>query len=93
MSDPVAGEAYTLTHESGLGTGPGSLPTGTSVTVLDVVPALTPGVGESGEETVLVSTDVTASILQDDGSLADGTVTRHLSFALTDFANLFAGAA
>jgi hypothetical protein len=86
---PVSGESYTLENAEGYGAGLGSLPTGSVVSVVDVHPAGTPGVGHAGGDSVLLAFEYDTHVIDDSGSLAPGKVVRTFTLPLDDFTRLF----
>lgn len=86
---PAPGATYVLENPEGHGAGLGHIPTGSLVTVVDVHPAGTPGVGHAGDDSVLLAHEHETHIITDDGSHAPGVALRHFSVRLVDFSRLF----
>lgn len=86
---PSPGETYVLENAEGHGAGLGHLPTGSVVTVVDIHPAGTAGVGHAGEHSVVVSHEHNTHVITDAGDHAPGVATRHFSLHLVDFSRLF----
>ncbi|MFF1701340.1 hypothetical protein [Streptomyces sp. NPDC058252] len=86
---PKTGEAYVLDNAEGHGAGLGHIPNGSLVTVVDVHPAGTPGVGHAGDDAVLLAHEHETHVITDDGSHAPGVALRHFTVRLVDFSRLF----
>jgi hypothetical protein len=78
-----------LENAEGHGAGLGHLPTGSVVSVVEVHPAGTAGVGHAGEDSVLLSHVHDTHIITDKGDYAPGRSVRHFSLHLSDFMRLF----
>jgi hypothetical protein len=88
-SSPAQGESYVLTNAEGHGAGQGHLPTGSVVSVVDVHPAGTAGVGHAGEDSILLAHEYDTHVITDEGTHAPGKSIRHFSLHLSDFKTLF----
>ncbi len=86
---PAPGEAYVLENAEGHGAGLGHIPTGSVVSVVDVAPAGTPGIGHAGEASVVLAHEHETHLITDDGTHAPGKTVRHFSLHLSDFLRLF----
>ncbi|MFJ6508581.1 hypothetical protein [Streptomyces sp. NPDC091879] len=86
---PTKGESYVLENAEGHGAGLGHIPSGSVVSVVDVHPAGTAGVGHAGEASVLLSCEHDTHVITDDGSHAPGKAVRHFSLHLSDFERMF----
>jgi hypothetical protein len=86
---PQQGEVYVLENAEGHGAGLGHLPTGSAVTVVDVHPAGTAGVGHAGEDSVLLSHEFDTHVITDEGNHAPGKAVRHLSLHVSDFLRMY----
>lgn len=86
---PTRGETYVLENAEGHGAGLGLIPTGSVVSVVDVHPAGTAGVGHAGEHSVLVAYEYDSHVITDAGNHAPGKAVRHFSLHLSDFSRLF----
>jgi hypothetical protein len=89
VPSPVTGDAYVLTSPEGHGVGLGHIPTGSEVTVVDVHPAGTAGVGHAGDTSVVLSHYHETHVLADDGTPVPGRAPRHFSLHIADFLRLF----
>jgi hypothetical protein len=88
-SGPKSGDVYVLQNAEGHGAGMGHIPTGSVVTVVDVHPAGTAGVGHAGEDVVLVAHEHDTHIITDEGDHAPGKAVRTFSVPAADFTRLF----
>jgi hypothetical protein len=89
LLSPTSGESYVLENAEGHGAGLGHVPTGSVVSVVDVHPAGTAGVGHAGEDSVLLSYEHDTHVLAEGGTHAPGKAVRHFSLHLSDFTRMF----
>lgn len=88
MATPKAGETYTYTGESSIGTGNGAIFPDTEVTVREVVEADTPGAHNNDEDAVVVTFKAPTIVRTDKGNEI-GEVDRAFSVGVGEFDNLF----
>jgi hypothetical protein len=86
---PTTGESYVLENAEGHGAGLGHVPTGSVVSVVDVHPAGTAGVGHAGEDAVLLSYEHDTHVITTGGAHTPGKAVRHFSLHLSDFTRMF----
>jgi hypothetical protein len=86
---PTAGETFVLENAEGFGAGLGHVPSGSAVSVVDVHPAGTAGIGHAGEDSVLLAYEHDTHVITDAGAHAPGTAVRHFSLHLSDFLRMF----
>jgi hypothetical protein len=86
---PAPGESYVLENAEGHGAGLGHLPTGSVVSVVEVHPVGTAGIGHAGEDSVLLAHEHDTHVITDEGAHAPGKAVRHLSLHLSDFLRMF----
>ncbi|MER5754284.1 hypothetical protein [Streptomyces sp. NPDC002088] len=86
---PAQGATYVLENAEGHGAGLGHVPNGSVVTVVEVHPAGTAGIGHAGEDSVLLAYEHDTHVITDDGGHAPGKAIRHFSLHLSDFLRLF----
>lgn len=83
---PKPGDTYRLSTEEPLGTDAHAIPSGTLVTVREIVPADTIGAHDDSEDAVVVETTVPALSYDEDGKPYVGETTRAWSVGLAQFA-------
>lgn len=86
---PATGDTYVLENAEGHGAGLGHLPTGSVVSVVEVHPVGTPGIGHAGEDSVLLAHAHETHVLTDDGNHAPGIAVRQFTLHLSDFLRMF----
>jgi hypothetical protein len=86
---PAPGGSYVLENAEGHGAGLGHIPNGSVVTVVEVHPVGTAGVGHAGEDSVLLAYAHDTHVITDDGVHAPGTSVRLFSLHLSDFKSMF----